>query len=119
MRKQERPAIADPVMEFDFALGGFGLEVRGDRANLESHVTPHFYSTAVHFAVSIKPRWPYVNKCPEKGQFLSETYNSWSFLLSPVPVTQKSLQRKNRRGSKNPDCPGIAFCGPHHPGSGP
>jgi hypothetical protein len=24
-------------MEFDFALGGFGLEIRGDSAYLESH----------------------------------------------------------------------------------
>jgi hypothetical protein len=37
MREQQRPAIADPVMEFDFALGGFGFEIRGHRAYLESH----------------------------------------------------------------------------------
>jgi hypothetical protein len=37
VRKQKRPAGADPVMEFDLAFGGFSLEIRGDSANLESH----------------------------------------------------------------------------------
>ena len=39
VREQQRPAVADPVVEFDFAFGGLGFEVRGDGANLECHVT--------------------------------------------------------------------------------
>ena len=35
MREQQRPAVADPVMELDLAFGGFGLEIRGHSANLE------------------------------------------------------------------------------------
>ena len=38
MREQQRPAVADPVVELDLALGGFGLEIRGHGANLKSHV---------------------------------------------------------------------------------
>jgi hypothetical protein len=38
MREQERPAVADPIMELDFSFGGFGLEIRGHSANLECHV---------------------------------------------------------------------------------
>ena len=29
VRKQDRPAIADPLVEIDLAQGGFGLEVGG------------------------------------------------------------------------------------------
>jgi hypothetical protein len=39
VREQQRPAVADPVMELDLAIGGFGLEIRGHSANLESHVS--------------------------------------------------------------------------------
>ena len=39
MREQQRPAVADPVVEFDLAFGGFGLEIRGHSAYLESHVS--------------------------------------------------------------------------------
>jgi hypothetical protein len=28
-------------MEFDLAVGGFGLEIRGHSANLKSHFRPH------------------------------------------------------------------------------
>ena len=34
MREQQCPAIADPVMEFDFPFGGLGYEVRSDSTNL-------------------------------------------------------------------------------------
>jgi hypothetical protein len=37
VREQECPTAADPVMEFDFSLGGFSFEIRGGSANLESH----------------------------------------------------------------------------------
>jgi hypothetical protein len=32
-------------MEFDFAFGGFGLEIRGHSANWESHVTTSCHSS--------------------------------------------------------------------------
>src|SRR5712691_9169972 len=38
VREQQCPAVADPVMEFDLAVGGFSLEIRGHRANLQSHI---------------------------------------------------------------------------------
>src|SRR6201984_2313676 len=38
VREQKCPAIADPVVELDFAFGGFGLEIRGRRAHLKGHV---------------------------------------------------------------------------------
>src|SRR5579872_4592522 len=40
VREQQRPAVADPVVEFDLAFGGLGLEIRGHRANLQSHSRP-------------------------------------------------------------------------------
>jgi hypothetical protein len=51
VREQERPAAADPVMEFDFAFGGFSLEIRGHSANLESHFRPHVFQVAGEFAM--------------------------------------------------------------------
>jgi hypothetical protein len=53
MGEQKRPAVADPVMEFNFAVGGFGLEIRGQCANLESHVRPHVIKVAGEFAISV------------------------------------------------------------------
>ena len=35
MREQDRPFVADPLVEPDAALGGFGLEVGGQAANAE------------------------------------------------------------------------------------
>src|SRR5208282_2904996 len=37
VRKQHDPIIADPVVEADFAFGGFGFEIRGGVANRKSH----------------------------------------------------------------------------------
>ena len=34
VREQHGPIIAEPFMEVDFALGGFGFEIRGGVANL-------------------------------------------------------------------------------------
>jgi hypothetical protein len=45
MREQKRPAVADPIMEFDLAFGGFGLEIRGHSANLESHISTSYHSS--------------------------------------------------------------------------
>src|SRR5579863_4504146 len=41
MREQQRPTVADPVVEPNFAIGGFGFEIRGFGANLKSHIQPH------------------------------------------------------------------------------
>src|SRR6516164_5643383 len=46
VREQHRPAIADPVMEFDLALSGFGFEIRGGSANRKCHVTTSCHSIA-------------------------------------------------------------------------
>jgi hypothetical protein len=45
VREQQRPAIADPVMELDLAVGSFGLEIRGHSANLKSHVSTSCHSS--------------------------------------------------------------------------
>jgi hypothetical protein len=45
MGEQQRPAIADPIMEFDLAIGGFGLEIRGHSANLECHIATSCHSS--------------------------------------------------------------------------
>src|SRR5262249_45286009 len=39
---QHDPAIADPVVEADFAFGRFGFEIRGGIANCQSHGKPPF-----------------------------------------------------------------------------
>src|SRR6185312_1168723 len=38
MRKQDRPAIADPVVELDFAFGGLRLEIGRRIANGKCHL---------------------------------------------------------------------------------
>src|SRR5260370_40490631 len=45
VREQKRPAVADPVMEFDLAFGGFSVEIRGYCAYLESHDTTSCHSS--------------------------------------------------------------------------
>src|SRR6185295_18955169 len=45
MREQKGPAIADPVVEFDFSLGGLGFEIGGGCANLECHCLTSCYSS--------------------------------------------------------------------------
>jgi hypothetical protein len=45
MREQQRPAVADPVVEFNFPIGGFSLEVGGYSAYLESHVMSSCHSS--------------------------------------------------------------------------
>jgi hypothetical protein len=37
MRKQHAPGIAKPLVEADFAFGGFCLEIRSNVANRECH----------------------------------------------------------------------------------
>jgi hypothetical protein len=37
VREQHRPAISDPVVEFNFALSGFGFEIGGDCAYRKCH----------------------------------------------------------------------------------
>src|SRR6476469_8878246 len=39
VREQHAPGIAEPFMEPDVALCGVGLEIRGDSAELECHLT--------------------------------------------------------------------------------
>src|SRR4029078_8998622 len=39
VREQNAPGIAEPFMEPDVALCGVGLEIRGDIAELECHLT--------------------------------------------------------------------------------
>ena len=36
MREEHDPVVANELMEIDRALGGFGLEIRGDRAQAET-----------------------------------------------------------------------------------
>src|SRR5882724_11197051 len=38
VREQQCPAVADPVMEFELAVGRFSLEIRGNTAKLQSHI---------------------------------------------------------------------------------
>jgi hypothetical protein len=40
MRKQDAPGISKPVVEFDFAFGGFRLEIGGGVANRQCHDKP-------------------------------------------------------------------------------
>jgi hypothetical protein len=37
MGKENSPGVTDPVMEADLALGGLGLKVWSDTADLKSH----------------------------------------------------------------------------------
>src|SRR5215212_4451256 len=45
VREQKRPAIADPIVEFDCSFGGLGFEIGGGRANLECHDLTSSYSS--------------------------------------------------------------------------
>src|SRR6516165_9412324 len=68
VREQHRPAIADPVMEFDFALSGFGFEIRGGSANRKCHVTTSGHSSSGKFAsMNIASGSAWVNR---EGLFL-------------------------------------------------
>src|SRR6516225_5719117 len=57
VREQHRPAIADPVMEFDFALSGFGFEIRGCCANRKCHVTTSCHSSCRKIRLNEYSKW--------------------------------------------------------------
>src|SRR5476649_2073620 len=77
VRKQQRPAIADPVVEFDFAIGGFSLEIRGQRANWKSHVTTSCHSDLKSFG------------CENNSAQLLPI-QSWNLILPSVVSASKS-----------------------------
>jgi hypothetical protein len=100
-------------MEFDFAFGGFGLEIGGHRAYLKSHfVSSCASSCRVILGAKYKGRKRLSEWRPRKGEILLSNREPLASSFAP-PVRQKS-----HSGGKCSLCPAIAFNRPQHAGSG-
>src|SRR4029077_17428812 len=96
---------ADPVVEFDLALGGLGFEVRGDRANLECHVTTSCYSSYRRISfLDYTALQVYVNSRRQKEKSFSAGVE-----LLASSCRQRPCGEKSTAGIIGPNAPILPF----------
>jgi len=93
-------------MEPDLSVGGFGLEIRGHSAYLESHgATSYVIKVTGEFVfASIAPGGLWVNRSRKIRKILSRNGE----LLAPSFVNPP-VRQKNHSDRKSPGYPDIAF----------
>src|SRR3954465_5096484 len=78
-------------MEFDLALGGLGFEVRGERANLESHGSTSCHSSYRRISVDAYKRYRGGSEPPAiKGDILLRAGELLASSFDPRPCGEKT-----------------------------
>src|SRR5207247_5920621 len=91
VREQQCPIGADPVVEFDLALGGLGFEIRGECANLECHGSTSCHSS--YRGISDREyRWSRGGSEPpgKKGDILLRKAELLASSFDPRPCDEKT-----------------------------
>src|SRR6266545_6894431 len=137
VREQKRPAIADPIVEFDCSFGGLGFEIGGGCANLECHGWTSSYSSCREIRLGDYRSLKRVSEpVRAKGEILLRKPGTPSIFFCSAPLRRKNSRLPHSTGLREflafillfdrnlfkavplfcPLCPDIAFYRPHHAG---